>query len=137
MMKRTLALSLAVLGSLGSVGAVSAGPTTSVMVTGSLTAGGAAGSFVTASCAPRGSILTGSGALYGVNPQNGYRYSYPFLITSSRTVAPNQLILTGNMINGPRISLTATSPSGKLTFAYLLANGTTVVSTGQGTVTVR
>lgn len=121
-----------------SVGAVAATAATvrSVQVTGSLSSGGAAGSFLNVNCAPRGSVLTGSGTLYGVNPQTGNRYSYPIVVTSSRTTT-GSLVLTGKLAANYPLTITAASPRGRLVVSYVLPNRTTVTSTGQGTVTTR
>jgi len=133
---KTRAAILVLASLLGSAIAAAAAPTRSVNVTGALTSGGAAGSYINVTCTPRGSVLTGTGTLYGVNPGNGHRYSYPITITGSRTTT-NTLILTGKFAAGYPLTISATSPSGSLTVSYVLPNRTTVVSTGTGTVVTR
>lgn len=133
---KTVAAVLILVSLLGGAIAAVAAPIRSVTVTGALTAGGAAGSYINVTCAPRGNVLTGTGTLYGVNPGTGYRYSYPIVITSSRTTT-NTLVLTGKFAAGYPLTIMAATPSGNLTFSYVLPNRTTVVSTGTGTVVTR
>lgn len=135
-MRNFIVPALAGLSLVGSLSAVHAAQVRSVNVTGSLTSGGAAGSFLNITCTPRNGVLTGSGTLYGVNPQNGYRYSYPLAITGSRT-ATNTLVLTGKYAGNLPFTLTTHTPSGPLSFVYTLANGRSVTSSGKGTVITR
>ncbi len=108
----------------------------SIQVNGKLTSGGAAGSFVDANCAVVRGGIEGRGSLYGVNPADGNRYNYPFVITSG-TTGPNALYLYGKFQTGEPVRIAATVPRGRLTFTYVLRNGTRVESAGTGTVTVR
>lgn len=131
-MKRLAIQALSVLALLGSITAACAA-ITSLSLTGKLTSGGAAGSIVNASCSVGPNGITGSGALYGVNPQTGVRYRYPFRILRGST-GPNVVYLYGKMDAGFPMRIVAKVPSGVLSFAYVLPNGTTVVSSGQGNV---
>jgi hypothetical protein len=103
-------------------GAVAAAPIRSVSVTAQLTSGGAAGRYLNVNCTPRGSQLAGSRTLYGVNPQTGCRYSYPVVISGSRT-SGTALLLTATFAAGYPLTINATTPSGGLTFIQVLPTG--------------
>jgi hypothetical protein len=79
--------------------------------------------------------ITGTGALYGTNPSNGYKYSYPVTITQGIT-AQGKLILTGKLAGAYDLTLTSSVPNGPMVFSYAV-NGSTYTLTGQGTVTVK
>jgi hypothetical protein len=78
--------------------------------------------------------VTGSGALYGTNPSNGYKYSYPITVTKG-TTAQGKLVLTGKIAGMYNMTLTSSVPNGPMVFSYVV-NGNTYSFTGQGTVTV-
>lgn len=80
--------------------------------------------------------VSGTGSLTGRN-SNGTTYGYPFVIKTI-TTATNKITLKGNfaVTGNPPITLTATVPSGAMSFQYVI-NGQTVNYTGTGTVTVR
>ena len=126
-MCRLLALSAAVL--LAQASSALAQPT-SIGVQGQLSGN----NFVTVSCTVgNNGQITGSGVLYGKNPQTGaITYSYPFAVSRATTTG-GKLVLTGKMAAGPAVTISATVPNGPLVFSYVV-NGVTYSLTGQGTV---
>ena len=95
----------------------------------------AGGNNISAVCTINNGQITGTGVLYGTNPSNGYKYSYPFTI-SKGTTAQGKLILTGKIVNGPDMKLSASVPNGPMVFSYVV-NGATYSLTGQGSVIVQ
>lgn len=79
--------------------------------------------------------ITGTGTLYGTNPSNGYKYSYPITI-SRGTTAQGNLVLTGKLAGAYNLTLTVGVPNGPMVLSYVV-NGNTYTLTGQGTVTVK
>src|SRR4051794_26309115 len=98
-MNRLLVLSALIL--LGAQATPARAAITAINVTGKFSDG----SFVNVVCSvgPAGQV-SGTGVLYGTNPQNGYTYRYPFVIKSGST-APGKLVLTGNFAAGPPVTL--------------------------------
>ena len=130
-MLRSLVLSMAVL--LTAQAAPAFAQVTSINVTGKLTDG----SSVSAVCSVgnTGQIM-GTGALFGVNPSNGFAYKYPFSITKGST-ASGKLVLTGTLAGaGYPVTLSASVPNGPLTFTYVV-NGKSYTMTGVGAVTAK
>ncbi|MBC8116257.1 MAG: hypothetical protein H7062_17860 [Candidatus Saccharimonas sp.] len=132
-MNRILVLSVAML--LASQAAPAAAPATSISVVGQLSGG----NKVSASCTVgKTDLITGAGSLSGTNTSNGYKYSYPFNITKGSTTS-GKLVLTGKFApayGGYPVTLTASVPSGSVSFAYVV-NGKTYTLNGTGTVTVK
>ena len=93
------------------------------------------GNNVSVVCAIVNGQISGTGTLYGTNPSNGYKYSYPFTVTKG-TTAQGKLILTGKLAGGLDMTLSSTVPNGAMVFSYVV-NGKTYSFTGQGTVTVK
>lgn len=115
----------------GLVSPVQAQPTT-IKVEGQL----AGNNFVMASCTISNTgQITGTGVFYGQNTVTRATYKYPFVITKGST-AQGKLILTGNVVGGPNITLTCTVPAGAMVFSYVV-NGNTYSYAGQGTVSVK
>ena len=105
---------------------------TSIKVEGQL----ADGNVVTATCSVgNNGQITGTGALSGKNSVTGAMYSYPFVISKGVT-AQGKLVLTGKMVAGPAMTLSATSPNGAVVFSYVI-NGKTYSYAGQGTISVK
>jgi hypothetical protein len=96
------------------------------------------GSFVAAVCSVSSSgQINGTGVLYGMNPGTGYTYKYPFAISKGST-ASGKLVLTGTFagVPGSVVTLSASVPSGSMTFIYVV-NGTSTTLTGNGTVSAK
>lgn len=93
------------------------------------------GSFVTAVCTvgPNGQV-SGTGVLYGSNPQTGTTFKYPFVISRIAT-GQGAVYLYGKLAAGPEVRIAASVPNGPMTFTYVI-NGIPYTLTGQGTVTV-
>jgi hypothetical protein len=131
-MVRNLALSFAIL--LTAQAAPAFAQVTSVTVAGQLVGGNNVSAVCTVSNTGQ---FSGSGVLSGVNPSNGYAFSYPFTITKG-TTASGKLVLTGNFAfpGGYPVTLSASVPNGPLVFSYVVA-GKTYATAGTGTVTAK
>ncbi len=86
-------------------------------------------------CTVANGQLTGTGALFGTNPSNGYKYSYPIAITHAAT-GQGTLALTGTLGGVANMTLTSTVPNGPMVLSYVV-NGNTYTLTGMGIVTVK
>jgi len=94
------------------------------------------GNFVSAVCSVGANgQISGTGVLYGQNAATGATYKYPFVISKGVT-AQGKLILTGNLIAGPAVTLSASVPNGAMVFSYVI-NGKTYSYAGTGTVLVQ
>lgn len=88
--------------------------------------------------------ITGNGVLSGTNPRNGYTYKYPFTITEEPfeyqrkgAITSGKVVLTGTLVGaGYPVTLSATVPSGAMTFSYIV-KGQVITMSGTGTVTVK
>ena len=130
-MSRFLAVSAAIL--LASQAAF-AGPVTGISVSGKLSGDKSLGVSCTVG---KTGLISGTGSLTGKNTETGTEFSYPFYISKGST-AKGKLTLTGKMtaVNGPAVTITASVPSGAVTFSYVV-NGKTYSMTGTGTVTTK
>ena len=78
--------------------------------------------------------FSGSGVLSGPNGSGGV-FKYAFNITKGVT-ANGKLILSGQVVGGPVITLSATSPSGAVVFTYIV-NGNTYSFVGNGSISIK